>query len=365
MMRPAFSSTRQAAGFTLLLLLILLSPAMIGKKLLPSREQLYDSMRWESTPLCWIRNQIFEEKGDIDIAIVGSSHITTFLNPSYIQEKLSKKLGRRAVVRTIGWGGAGYDELYFIARDLLAHRRVRMLVFYDENTLTPNARLQTWFRFGEDAALLSGLSRSEQSLFYFAAILGMPRNLVCLLRPNLPAPLLARNNYWRIKFKTDDPATLLGTMRMEKGYATFMSPRFVEFVPHTGVGPEEALVYSPDTRSRFEFSSAPLPAWQAVFASHFADLLNENHVKPLMLYIPTLRETRSPVIQESAPWPEVFGADFTLLGIPPAKMFSGLTEADLHKLYFDSQHLNSNGQDFFTSLITPALLQIYEDSAGR
>jgi hypothetical protein len=38
-MRPAFSSTKQAAAFALLLLVLLLSPALAGRKFLPSREQ--------------------------------------------------------------------------------------------------------------------------------------------------------------------------------------------------------------------------------------------------------------------------------------------------------------------------------------
>src|SRR5580698_10906557 len=149
-MRPAFSSTKQAAAFALLLLVTLLSPVLAGKRFLPPREQAYASQSWGSGPYPWIENQIFQETNDIDIVFIGSSHILHAVDTPYVQAKLSGKIGRQAVVRTLGWGGAGYDALYFFTRDLLAHRKVRMLVFYDENP-APGFRypqISGWFRFG-------------------------------------------------------------------------------------------------------------------------------------------------------------------------------------------------------------------------
>jgi hypothetical protein len=51
-----------------------------------------------------------------------------------------------------------------------------------------------------------------------------------------------------------------------------------------------------------------------------------------------------------------------LLGIPPKKLFSGLSDEQVLKLYADPMHLNQNGQRYFTRLITPTLLQLYENS---
>jgi hypothetical protein len=368
MMRPAFSSTWHAASFTLLLLALLLSPVLVGKKILPPRRQLYDSLQRGNTPIPWMRNQIFEEKSDVDIALVGSSHINSDINTSYLQEKLSERLGRPAVVRTIGWGGKNYEMLYFITRDLLEHRKVRMLVFYDENSTKPNLWLQTWFRFGEDAALLSGLPCSDKALLYFAAIMGMPRNLLCLLRSNLPVPTIARDNYWESRLSAPDPATRFGAVRRDVGF----TPRyplppedFVPFAPNTAARPEDALVYSPATQSEFEFSRIPLPAGQAIFAGHFAALLNEHRVKPVMVYLPVLAEARLPSVPESAFWPEIFGADLTLVGIPPLKLFGDMKKEDLRKIFSDPGHFNRNGQDYFTPLVTPSLVKIYEDSTHR
>ena len=124
-MRPAFSSTKSATAFALLLLILLLSPVLAGKKFLPPRESAYASQSWGSGPYPWIEDQIFTETNAIDIVFIGSSHIFNAINTPYVQAQLSARLGRPAVVRTIAWGGAGYDGLYFITRDLLAHHRVK------------------------------------------------------------------------------------------------------------------------------------------------------------------------------------------------------------------------------------------------
>jgi hypothetical protein len=362
-MRPAFSSTRAAAAFALLLLVLLALPAVVGKNLLPPREQAYSIQGWGNGPYPWLRNQIFEETNAIDIAIVGSSHIWNAINTPYVQAKLSEHLGRPAVVRTIAWGGSGYDALYLIAQDLLAHRQVRLLVFYDENTGLRNSQIPTLFRFGDNARLLPGLSCREQGLLYFAAVAGMPRNLLCRLRPNLPAPLVTdQPNYWTTYASAPNPATQLGCLTVRKGFAAtpLDTPApFVPFAPETSASPADAVVYSPATKMDFQFSATPIPDWQAHFARQFAALLKANGVRPAMLYLPVLAEARSPVIAERAFWPDILNGT-TLLGIPPAKLFGGLSDAELHQLYGDPVHLNQNGQSYFTRLITPVLIELYQ-----
>ena len=366
-MRPAFSSTRAAAAFALLLLALLALPVVVGKNLLPPREQAYAVPGWGNGPYPWIRNQIFEETNDIDIAILGSSHIWNAINTPYVQAQLTEKLGRPAIVRTICWGGAGYDGLYFIVQDLLAHRHVRLLVFYDENP-APGFRNNTapvWFRFGDSAAALRGLPLPEQGLLYFAAVVGMPRNLLAQLRPNRPAPLVTdQPNYWTLTANAPNPATNLGCLTVQMGFApdhlTAPEP-FETFAPPAGAAPADVLTYSLPTKNAFQFSTAPLPAWQRHFAQQFATLLSAHGVRPVMLYLPVLAEARSPVIAERAFWPDLL-TDVTLLGIPPTKLFGYLTDAELRQIYGDPMHFNANGQSYFTPLITPALIKLYQAS---
>jgi len=49
-----------------------------------------------------------------------------------------------------------------------------------------------------------------------------------------------------------------------------------------------------------------------------------------------------------------------LVGISPATLFEGMTDNGARKLFCDAGHLNQNGQEYFTPLITPTLLQLYD-----
>jgi hypothetical protein len=75
-----------------------------------------------------------------------------------------------------------------------------------------------------------------------------------------------------------------------------------------------------------------------------------------------LRERGQNVVSERELWPEVLGAPVDIVGIPPARLFAGLPESELPRLFYDDVHLNQSGQDLFTPLVTPALVQLHENS---
>lgn len=367
-MCPAFSSTKSAAAFALLLLLLLVLPVVVGKNLLPSREQSYETLSWGSGPYPWIQHEIFEEKGDIDILFIGSSHILHCLDARYLQDQLSKKLGHPAVVRVMGWGGSGYDALYFITQALLQHRKVKLLVFYNENNEASarNTRSPAWFRLADGAETLHGLPLIEQSYLYFAAVVGMPRNLLAAFCPNLPADLhTTPPNNWEEHYRSTNLADNLGSTSSELGFDTRPKPDadptapFFPYAPKMD-GQPEAMVYSPATQTNFQFTSTPLPVWQIHFAQLFLAMARQQDVRLVLLHIPMLDEARTPAIQERTFWQENSSDNLLLLGVPPLKMFSGLTDDEVRKMYANPGDMNKNGQEYFTRLITPALMKIYE-----
>jgi len=372
-MRPAFASTKSAAAFALLLLVLLALPVVLGQSWLPPREEAYSRQGWGSGPYPWIENQIFQETNAIDIAFLGSSHILNGIDTPYVQEQLSKKLGRPAVVRTIAWGGSGFDGLYLVTQDLLQHRKVKLLVFYDEKVelgeKLRNGALTSLFRLREQVSVLAGLPFKDQAAYYVVALMGIPRNLLSLVRLNFPAELLS-NRPGYIEPENSgfiDAPSCLGAVNGRNGFSpSFFRPDhapFVSYAPSVSNG-TETIIYSP-REGAFEFSHAPLPAWHVKFVRCFAALAKAQDCRLVMLSIPLYDERRASVITERAFWPDLLSADVTMLGILPAKMFGDLTDVDVQKLHDDPQHFNQNGQRYFTRLITPSLINLYETSTNH
>ena len=359
-MRPAFASTKSAAAFTLLLLVLLALPAVMGKNWLPPREQIYDSQSWGNGPYPWLRQQIFAETNDIDIAFLGSSHMLRGIDTPYVQAALSGKLGRPAVVRSIAWVGSGYDGLFLIAQDLLQHRHVRQLIFYDEEGVFRNAAIPGLFRFGENVPALHGLTLTEKGLYYFASLIGLPRTLLSLVRTNIPAALVSEDP----GFIEPHDASFVEAPR-HLGAVAYTAPSHLDQTPFTPYQPvtahrEGPSIYTATSSNQdFVFASTPLPVWQTQFARQFARLAESHGCRLVMLDIPTLDTVQEPVLHERAFWPALFSSNLVLVGIPGQKLFAGLSKEDVRKLFSDQGHLNQNGMEFFTSLITPALLELY------
>lgn len=372
-MRPAFSSTKQAAAFAFLLLFLLAAPWLSAKKIIPPPKPSYssESIKWEY--FAWVQKFIFEETNDIDIAFVGSSHMEHGIDTPYVQQKLDERLGHPTVVRSICWAGAGFDGLYFFTRDLLEHRHVKTLVFYDETSgKTPNEVhpfATHWFRFREAGEVLSGLPVADQAKYYFASVIGMPRNLLELFTPNLARDTNSTriSNHFLEKAATE-PETRLGSMSTRLGFDPItgeIGTPFTPYVPATKVASNDVRIYSPETASDFVFSNQPLPAFQTYFARQFGLMVKKHGCKLVLLHLPVSAERIAPAMIESRYWPDLLQTEVCVMGIPGKQLFAGVSETEIGRLYTDPVHLNENGQKYFTPLITPALLQFYESHFAR
>ena len=368
-MRPAFSSTGQAAVFLSLLLVLLAAPWLANQTFLPQRDQTYSSQsfRWEKNP--WAQKFIFEETNDIDIAFVGSSHIGVGIDTPYVQDKLDEKLGRKTVVRTVTYFYPGFDALYFVTKDLLTHRRVKTLVFYDECSSTHYAsdvhRLAPfWYRFGSDSRVMSGLSIGHQAIYYFASVIGMPRNLLELIVSNIPNDpeneLTGPFAYLRAPNPEAESGSIQSRLGFDQTYG-HGNTNFIPYLPHNEASPADVCVFAPSTATNFCFSEKSLPMSQVYFAKQFALLAKAHGCKLLELHLPLLAESKSPEITETRNWPDLMQAHVCLAGIPTGRLFKGLSEDEIENLFSDPEHLNVNGEKYFTPLITPALIQFYEN----
>lgn len=362
-MAPAFSSPRQSAAFALLLALIILAPALVARTGWLHRRDVYPAIPWIYGPSPWIQQKIFSESGDADIVFMGSSHIWNAINDLYVQKTLSERLGRKAEVFTLGWPWSGFDALYVIGRDLLDHRHVRMLVINDDGGEDmPHNYSSRWFRIGENSEALAGLSPVAQARLYGGAVLGMPRTLLSLIRPNLiEDPLHARENYWNTYYHAPNLAANRGSLRARLLYP--LDPGFVSYVPQGDATPADTVVYSTKTADQFLFPNQPAHAYQMHFIRKLARLCRERGTRLVILNLPTASiHPRRIIVRAPELRPSLLGAPADLVGIPPARLFAGITPHDLILLFYDNAHLNQNGQDFYTPLITPVLLELYEST---
>lgn len=360
---PAFSSTRQALGFVLLLLFLLLLPLLLQKPLLPPRAEIYSSLSWGAGSFPWLHDQIFEEKGDIDIAFMGSSRMGWGIDTSQVEERLSQALGRKAVVRSLWWNTPGCDALYYIIQDLLRRRNVHCIVLHDcTSGHDAHPRAPYFFRWAEDSEELDGVPLISKISFYTSAVLGAPRNLLGLLRTNLPAipsPDITWQGGSTVFSNIPNPFSRLGACAVPMR----IDAPFVEYTPPPTAHPAEPVIYSETTKDQFRFDGTKFFAMQSSFLRKVGDLARAHHTRLICLHMPLVDEPNPSVIEETAYWPDIFQTDVTIMGVIPSRFKDGMSDEDFRKLFFNFEHLNANGQKYFTSVILPGLLQLYENQS--
>jgi hypothetical protein len=367
---PAFSSSRRTLAFVTLLLLLLAAPALVAAAGGFERRLSYTAIPVKYGPAAWIERQVFENKGDVDIAFMGSSHMWTAVRPRYVKEELSRRLGREAEVLTLAWPRGGFDVLAVVVEDLLAHRRVRTLVIYDEGfDEVPHLLAPRWISLGPNGDPLHGLPLAPSIGLYGSTVLGLPRHLLSLLRSDrLEDPLSSGPDYWTEAYQAPNLASELGALRPRLGFGA--RPGFlpvvpiVPFVANGSATPADVFVYGPATRDQFEFDGPATGPYQLHFVRRIAELCRAHGTKLAVLHTPTLRERDATRIIERDFWPGELGAGVELFGIAPARLLAGIDPSKVELLFYEVDHVNQNGQDLFTRLITPALFSIYDRAAS-
>lgn len=371
-MRPAFSSTRQATGFSVLLAIVILLPGVLPV-VVAKTGWFKVRERYPVRIGAYIEQQVFAETNSVDIAFVGTSKIWTAINTPYVQQKLSEHLHRDAEVVTLGWNDPGCDILYFVAHDLIEHRRVRILVVGDEaqselklgatsptyrEHSRPHRATYTWYWRGEDIQALGllQLPLTEKISLYGEAIIDFPHYLLDVGRPNL----LSLSDYYRPFIASR------GAARKEAGWGN-TSTTFISYDPERALAtPADVVIYSNETRKKFVFDGPAWDRYERYFARRLARLCQERGIKLVALHLPLLGEAEQPIIPVPTRWTEELDAPVELIGIPGAELFAGFSPEDVREFfYYDDWHLNQNGEDLLTPLITPTLFKLYDDSTNH
>ena len=350
---PAFVSKRQQIWFLALLVCILILPQVITWSGTVSRRNSYEIMPENQGAYSFVMKEVFDNTEDIDILFLGSSILFNGVDTPQVQKELSLKLGRPARVVTFGHYFNSIDILHMQVRDLLERKRVRLVVMsiprmpYNDG---PSTTAHRFFRYSDDKETFDELPFKYQAVLYSSAILRTPKDLLTLVRPNGSTP--------------SDFAQDLGADKSALGMGR--DPlTFERYAPASPQIKYSDLIYSDDSREKFRFTGDPIPFYQNVHFDKLIDQLRQHHTSVMMLNIPQYSERHSDKIVERDDWAKRFQMDIPLVGVPPATLFAGLNEEEIEKLHFDEEHLNLNGNEFFTRTVLPAILMVYETHASK
>lgn len=353
LVRSAFGSNAEAFGFLALLIFALVLPVLITESGLIERRNSYEIMPENQGGYSFVKSEIFENDETIDLLFIGSSLIWNAVDTPQVQKELSAKLGRPARVVTFGHYFNSIDISYVQIRDLLSRKRVRMVVLsiprmpYTEG---PSTTAYKFIRYAHDIELFNSLPIEDKISLYACSVLGSPHDLLTIIRPNKSKPSPFTEN--------------LGADKAEMGMGR--SPRkFAEFSPTFSLAPNSALIYSGDNQERFYFSDDEITSYQNFYLEELVEMLDQNDIPLMILNVPQYSEKNNQVIVERKNWAKKFATDIPIIGIPPAVLYSGLSDAEIEKLHYDDEHMNKNGGEFFTRATLPAILEVYEKNAAK
>ena len=331
----------------ILLAIALLMPVLLYAVGLPPRIEVYRGISHLAGPFDALRHQAFEDTSTLDMLIFGNSLVRVGFEQNWIRQQLSTSLGRPVNVLLSGLTWQGHDMQYFVLRDLLEHRKVKMLVISmparTHTQDTPHVQIFRLLRFGDFPGALDGLPLHYRISLYADCVLGAPRQALNLVRGNLvyANPDTPDDPHWR-----------------DIGY---MDSPFVPMPPDHPDLPAGSMIYSAATRNRFTFGGPPLNPYQLHFVRKIAELAAEHGTRAVIVHVPMASEKGETTVWEREYWPQTLGEDIPIVGVPSATLFAGLSDQQFYYFYAD-EHLNRNGQQRFTRTITPALVKLYQDA---
>lgn len=346
-MQTALRTRTSAIGLLALLGTLLVLPIIVSWLGPPPRQEAYKSIPTRGGNVEDVVRAIYQSAPGTDVVFLGSSLVEAGVSRKDVAAALSDRLHRPSNVQILALNWPGLDLQYYMLRDFLASHQTRLIVWnppephvraYDY----PHIQSYRWLRYGEYADARQGLSLQSRAALYGEMVIGAPRVLLSMLRPNLLGD--------RLSAAEQD--------LNQTGYygATFQ--------PEPLTNPNASLTLANEQASMFSVSHQPLGPYQQHFARLIVELARSHGATLVLLHIPTDREFGNPTIPELTDWKQQLGADLPILGAPAAELFAGMGR-ERYQHYFRDAHLNANGRAYFTRALISALPRAYEQGDDR
>lgn len=347
-MAPAFATKRGALAFCCLVGTLLGLPAVLRAFDLPRHEDRYLTAPTTSGSYSFLQQQIFHERSDLDLAFLGDSLLLTAIETPAVQQAATRSLGRTAQVVTLGWSGRGDDLMFYVLRDLLAHRRVKAVVLRVPHRggrglgRGPHPQSYRWLVGCQHDPVQRNLPWIDRATAYALESIGGLRNVLSLLRPNLVS--------------TSPFAPTLGAMLWDVGPDHGPFIRYQPAIHEDLIGPRLVSTLGASTVIRPDRERPS--AYQEGYVRGIRDLLHDRGVAVALLRSPELEERRQETMEIDSAWAETFPPETEVIAPSPAQLYDGMTDEQVSRLYFDGAHLNRNGAEYFTNSVMPALLEL-------
>ncbi|MBX9694528.1 MAG: hypothetical protein K2Z81_19230 [Cyanobacteria bacterium] len=303
----------------------------------------------------YIYREIYEKKSDIDILLIGGCQIDGGLDPIWLQKRLGEEEQEPKVVVCFGQYLECEDLSYFLLKELLKRRKVRLVIWQTPTAgvlyQSPHPSSVIWYGL-KDIKMLLGVSPMHKAMIYAQSVLGGPRNLLSLFRPSPTT---------RFSIQGEEAAD---AKRMRMGWKEQFSPesrdRFQEFRPLVTEIPAEELFYDTNP-TNFVFLNEPLGDYHMMYLKRAMHLIHEKKIGLVMLHFPLIDEKPSTSVPERMFWPDI-AKPVRLMGATTSRLFGAMTPEEKKLLFWRFDHLNYNGRALFSKAIFGGILRAYRET---
>jgi len=348
---PAFRDRRDAVGFLAFLVALLALPLVLPHG---PRQQVWTGVPTAMGPVGDLVQTLFEEKEDADVLLLGTSPMRAAFLQGEAERYFSAKLGRPARIRTLAMWWQSLDLQYVMLDEYLENHHPGLIVFElpakESSTSRPHRQLLRWLRHGEYADAFRGLPQRDRAAVYAEQVLGGPRQLLSLVRPNRLGP---------------DERSAVATEKSSERFrrAGYQGAPYVENEAH----PSPSIAAGA-LRSVAAIAPKPGPEGKGEYLLHFfrrtVDLAKAKGAPIVFIHFPEASEAGTNAVPLYVP-PASLGSDAQIVGVPLDDLLWGVPPERLHDFFFDTHHLNQNGAKAYDAAVLPAIYRAYEKAQRR
>ncbi len=120
----------------------------------------------------------------------------------------------------------------------------------------------------------------------------------------------------------------------------------------------EKFIHTREKKDAITFENI-MSSYQRHFFKNTIKMIKTNGTDLFLLYVPVYHDRNSKKIMIRSSFEDIFGQNMKILGLPPQTLFNGMGEKELWDIFYNANHFNKNGAEFFTRTITPAILAVY------